>query len=172
MSGRYRKYLRQKDGFTLIELIVVCLLIGLLLSLSVPSMRSSLFSDPLKGAARRTIGLVNGVRELAARQQKPYLLHISHAENQIWYEEDGINTDDQEKDRQLTLPETVRISEVKVAGNELSRMDDTVVWISRKGLMEEVTLRLEDDSGAGLVLGFHPFTDNVTITDNRKSFNN
>ena len=64
-------------GFSLFELLVVCALIGIMVALSVPSLREALFSDPLKTTARKTMGLVNGVRELALRTQQPYFLHIS-----------------------------------------------------------------------------------------------
>ncbi|HDZ90866.1 MAG TPA: prepilin-type N-terminal cleavage/methylation domain-containing protein, partial [Deltaproteobacteria bacterium] len=59
---------RDKRGYTLIELIVVVLLIGLVLTLTAPRLRDSLLSDDLKSAARRLIGITNDLRNEAIRE--------------------------------------------------------------------------------------------------------
>ena len=92
---------RDEKGFTLIELIVVTFLIGIMLSISIPSLRNTFFTDPLKASTRKIIGLVTGVRELAARSQQPYLLHISQMENRIWYEKE---VDGEKKSRKRYSP--------------------------------------------------------------------
>lgn len=164
------KSANRERGFTLLELIVVCALIGIMLSLSIPSLRMSLFSDPLKSSARNLIGLVNGVRELAVRHQQPYLLYISEPEKRIWYErEEKIAVEDVEKQQkkelqELRLPDTVSISGVWVGGDEPSQ-DQTVVWISKQGYIQRTRIRIEDADGTHLIVQFFPFLDSVTIAD-------
>ena len=55
-----------QDAFTLIELLVVCILISIMLAVSVPTFRNTLFSDPIRKAARMITGTIREVR-LAAQ---------------------------------------------------------------------------------------------------------
>jgi prepilin-type N-terminal cleavage/methylation domain-containing protein len=155
-------------GFTLLELVVVCLLIGIMLTFSIPSLRMTFFSDPLKSTARNLIGLANGVRELAVRHQQPYLLHISESEKRIWYERDGNGNKEEEADtrreNEIRLPETVSISGIWI-GEDGSSEEQTVIWISKQGYMQRARVGIEDEEGNQLIVQFFPFLDSVTVTD-------
>jgi prepilin-type N-terminal cleavage/methylation domain-containing protein len=172
------RYLRQsgEGGFTLIELIVVCALIGIMLSLAVPSFRTKIINDPLKAAVRKSIGLVREVRETAARRHKPYLLHINHIDNSIWFEavekvdekeeaEDAEETDESK----WTVPETVEIAGLWVAGEKKSALESTTVWISPEGYMENTVIGFEDDDGSFLAVEFQTFIDEAVIHDEEPS---
>lgn len=158
-----------EKGFTLIELIVVTALIGIMLSLTIPSLRNTFFTDPLKATTRKAIGLVTGVRELAVRSQQPYLLHVNQLENRIWYEPEDAGNEKSESDTQnqgeLQFPESVRISGILVESNESSSVDETVVWISKQGYMTDLILRLEDEDGNYLNVQFYPFIDPALVSD-------
>lgn len=153
------------------ELIIVCILIGLMMAVAAPTMRNALFSDPLKASARNIIGKVTGVRELAVRYQQPYLLHISQSESRIWYEKDGVPADSEEEEekklesRQVQLPEEIEINEIWIGGDGSSVEGKTVVWISKQGYMNPTKIQLQDDDGNELTVEFHPFIDSATISD-------
>jgi prepilin-type N-terminal cleavage/methylation domain-containing protein len=171
-AKRCLQYPTGNDGFTLLELMVVCLLIGLLLSLSIPSLRNSFFSDPLKSAARNLIGLTNGVRQLAIRSQQPYFLHIDETEKRIWIERElKIEKEGQKKEKLvekgLRLPETVSVSGVWV-GDEKQTRDQTALWISKQGIMERTRIGLEDDKGNRLAVQLFPFLDAATVIEDRR----
>ncbi|MBU1565924.1 MAG: prepilin-type N-terminal cleavage/methylation domain-containing protein [Proteobacteria bacterium] len=153
-------------GFSLVELLVVCALISIMVSLSIPALRDSLFSDPLKSTARKTIGLVNGVRELALRTQQPYFLYINRLENRLWYDRD-LKTEDGEHEvtGHLRIPKSVRIEEIILAGKDVTAMEQVAVWITRQGYMHETSIGFADDAGHTLTLKFLPFVDSVQITD-------
>ncbi|MGW8195239.1 MAG: pilus assembly FimT family protein, partial [Desulforhopalus sp.] len=140
-----------RGGFTLVEMIIVCVLIGLMLSLTVPTMRNTIFADPLKSSTRKVIGLVNGVRELAAREQQAYLLHISEAENRLWYEKeihDAASEEDTLQDNsELQLPDAVKISGLLIGGGQTLQQDNSVIWISKHGFIQQTAIRLENDDG-------------------------
>ena len=61
-------------GFTLLELILVLVLIGISTSLVLPRVGEFLFTDPLKAAARGLTGLIGRASQLAQQRQAPYLL--------------------------------------------------------------------------------------------------
>ena len=173
VSGSFPPGMRGIGGFTLLELIVVCALIGIMLSLSIPSLRTTFFSDPLKTTARKLIGLVNGVRELAVRQQQPYLLHINQMEKRVWYEredkKDKIDkkdnmVDEKRHKQELRFPESVILSRVWT-GKDDSSQDQTTIWITKQGYMKQTLIQIEDDAGNNLKVQFFPFLDSAVIAD-------
>ncbi len=164
----------REQGFTLIEMIVVVFLIGIMLSVSIPSMRNTFFTDPLKATTRKIIGMVAGVRELAARSQQPYLLHFSRLENRIWFEKDAAEKDtkdlESQPSEQLLLPESVKITGVWMAGDEGAAEDNKLVWISKQGYLTDTIIRIEDDHGNHLNVYFYPFLDTALVADDLVPF--
>lgn len=163
-----------EKGFTLIELIVVTFLIGLMLSISIPSLQNAFFTDPLKSTTRKIMGLVTGVREMAARSQQPYLLHISQVENRIWYESEAeteeANAFDTVEKRSLEFPESVRISGIWMGGDDGSSQGDKVIWVSKQGYLHNTIIRVEDDDGNSLNVQFYPFLDPALVADQAVPF--
>lgn len=157
------------QGFTLIEMIVVIFLIAIMLSLSIPSLRNTFFTDPLKATTRKIIGLVAGVRDLAVRSQQPYLLHFSRLENRIWYEKDGTGHENKEQEteqvHQLLLPESVKITGFWMAGEDRLAEENSVVWISKQGFLDDTVIRIEDEKGNHLNIQFYPFLNPALVSD-------
>ncbi len=157
-----------EDGFTLIELIVVCTLIGLMLSLSVPSFRTTILNDPLKSTARKSIGLVREVREMAARRHEPYLLHVNHIENSMWFEPEVQKVENEENESlpdKWDLSENVRITGLWVAGDKKSTLEKTVIWVSPDGYLENTVISFEDDDGRSLAVEFQTFLEEAILHD-------
>jgi prepilin-type N-terminal cleavage/methylation domain-containing protein len=159
----------EPQGFTLIELIVVTALIGILLAISVPSLRNTVFTDPLKSTTRKMIGLVTGVRELAVRSQQSYLLHISQLENRIWYEAEIVDKVKKENDPlkggELLLPESVRISGVWTEGDDDSSDGQIDIWINKQGFLSDTIIRIEDSDRNHLNVQFYPFLKPAIVPD-------
>ena len=73
-------------AFTLIELVLVMLIIGLLLAVVAPSLAGLLRSQRLDGAARTVAGMLKEARVRAASDAKPYRLVIDTDDNTCWLE--------------------------------------------------------------------------------------
>ena len=159
-------------GFTLLELIIVCALIGIMLTVSVPSLRSAFFTNPLKSSARQVIGITNEARQKAVRSQQPYHLHLSRLENRLWYEtinpgevedeDDGLG---QNKTRELQLPTSIRLSNLWLKSSGVVSEDKTSIWISKKGYMEQAAIQLSDELGNSLSIQLNPFTDPIAVSE-------
>jgi hypothetical protein len=142
-----------------------------MLSLSIPSLRTTFFTDPLKTTARKIIGLVNGVRELAVREQQPYLLHVSQPEKRVWYEREDkkeskkdLKEDTHRQKQELRFPETINIRAVRMDEND-SAQEQNTIWITKQGYMQQTLIQIENDSGKNLKIQFFPFIDAAVIAD-------
>ncbi len=162
-----------RKGFTLLELIVVCALIGLMLAVGAPSLRDAFFHDPLKTASRKIIGFINDVRESAVSGHQSYIVHFGRTKNKIWYEKDrgggGAGSGDKDEKRKddhvLMLPETVEISEIWTRSKGVFPFDFNEIWVSKRGYMDQLILHLADDDGRVMSLHFSPFLEVVRVFD-------
>jgi len=77
---------RTSRGFTLIELVLVILIIGLLFAVVAPSLGGLLRSQKLDAAARTIVGMLKQARVHAATEAKPYRLVIDSEDNTCWLE--------------------------------------------------------------------------------------
>ena len=159
---------RRQSGFTLMELVIVCLLAGIFLTVAVPTVRNTLLVDQLDSTARKIIGTVGELRNLAVREHTPHLLHFDLQENRLWYELDGsidtFENDEQEK-KGLELPDDVRLVRVLASSQENASGSTVTLWISRKGYMDQTFVQLSDDKGRERTLLFSPFSGSPRIYD-------
>lgn len=153
-------------GFTLLELIIVCVLIGIMLVVSVPTLRNSFIDDRLKATSRKIIGFINGVRELAVREQQSYFLNFDMTEARIWYEKDmkAEVKEEKEEKQELDFPAEVRISEIWTKSEGVYSDNQNRIWISPRGYMDQTILHLADETSV-ISLHFSPFLESVTIYD-------
>ena len=77
---------RTSRAFTLIELVLVILIIGLLLAIVAPSLGGLLRTQKLDAAARTIAGMLKQARVHAATDAKPYRLVIDTEDNTCWIE--------------------------------------------------------------------------------------
>ena len=66
--------LRDVKGYTLIELIVVIILIGLIFSITAPRFQAAVLTDNLKSTTRNLIGKINELRTEAVQKQETQVL--------------------------------------------------------------------------------------------------
>ncbi|MCF8055894.1 MAG: prepilin-type N-terminal cleavage/methylation domain-containing protein [Desulfocapsa sp.] len=157
-------------GFTLLELLIVCLLISISLGLSIPSLRSTLTSDDLAAGSRKVISLVKSSRAKAVTDQEAYLIFYDSAERKLWYQKaDDEKTTD--TSAAITLPSDVYIQDIKQAGGGSAQ--DTMnsgIWISREGYMDKTVIQLADMEGKSLNLVISPFLPTINVTEGPVTF--
>ncbi len=146
------------------ELIIVCILSALFLTVSIPTLRSNLFTNELDSTARKIIGTVQELRNLAVREHAAYLLHFDMDENRLWYEPDGtLNVFDEEPKTGFRLPESVRLSDVQPHSQDKEERGTTTLWISKQGYMDQTVVHLRDQGGEVLSLFFSPFSGSARV---------
>ena len=141
----------EEHGFTLLELLVVSALIAIMLAVSVPAFRTSLFTDQLRQAARSVIGTINEVRQAATGSRNGCFIDVNVSENQLSYHcpeppaEGETDQSNEDKPGRVTkLPAAVRIASLW-RGSEQNVTSGTVsLWINQNGRMDQVIINLTD----------------------------
>lgn len=156
-----------KKGFTLIELIVVVVLIGIMLTLTIPRFRYSLTTNDLNYTTRRLIGLVKGLRDRAVRENKDYSFHIDFNANRFWAGFEAMTQEEQAlaDEKAFVAPTSVRILDVWSKSRGKQAMDSAVVRFSRKGYVEQTMIHLEAADGSQASLLLTPFLGRIKAYD-------
>lgn len=156
-----------EKGFTLIELVVVVLLIGLTMVLSVPRLRYAMLTDDLRGTVRRMVGTVRTLRNEAIREQKVYALHFDLESNRLWA--DSADMTDEERieahQKAFQLPKGVRVLDVWRRGKGKEVAGEAVIRFTKKGYMEQSVIHLGAEDGRRFTLIFSPFLGRVKVLE-------
>jgi len=139
MISATRKNFQQ--GFTLLELIVVVLIICLVLGISYPSMQRGSSMLNLQSASRDVLNTFRFARLKAVSEQTTMLLVINRDERK--FELANVLG---EATRAYTLPNGVNIQRMERAGGEVKDNVMTVRF-APNGNLENVGIRLATDNG-------------------------
>jgi len=166
-----KKITHDTRGFTLLELIVVLVLLGLMLGLTVPKLRQAVLSDNLDATSLRIIGLVEDLRERAISGQVSYVLHLDMREKKIWAFAANATAEEQETamERAFQLPADVSISDIW-SWSKGKLYDETTIYFSKKGYIEQSMIHLQSQDGRQLSLELTPFLGTIKIHDGYVDF--
>jgi general secretion pathway protein H len=158
--------MRRQAGYTLIELAVVILLIGLMLFLAAPRIRQTLLDDSLKSVARHIIAAAKTLRNEAVREQVDYVLHLDLNNNAVWtYSADM--TPEKRSERQknaFKFPPDVKITDVYRIGHEKKVDGDATIVFFKRGYVQPTVVHLAKGDRA-FTLVFQPFLSAVELYD-------
>lgn len=162
---------RNMRGFTLIELILVMVLIGITMAFAVPRFSNFAFSDPLKQTTRKLTLLITQASRLAVRTSRPYFLEYDSQTRRfkvlpVEKKESGEGdfvSDEQDHLPTLQLPDSVLLTDVSFAATEKKSSESFSLRFSDKGYLEPCLIHIRDQGGDQMTLKLSPFVGNVTI---------
>ena len=134
-------------GFTLLELLVVCTLIMILLVVSVPSFRNTLFSSPFHNGTRKVVRTINQARQDALTSRYGCYLIVNIDENRLWHQcplSASLVMEKPEEERATLLPASLRISSVRSKMRRGADGGTAMIWINPRGMMEETIINISD----------------------------
>jgi prepilin-type N-terminal cleavage/methylation domain-containing protein len=134
-----------EKGYTLIELAVVVVLISLFLALSIPRFQYAMVTDDLKTTTRKIIGLVNGLRNEAIREQKSYVFQALAREGAFKF------------------PQGVRILDIWRRGKGKKVDGEAAIRFSKKGYVEQTVIHLGSEDGREFTLELSPFLGTIKM---------
>lgn len=166
LSGAVKRASANEAGFTLMELMIVSALAMLFLSISIPTLRNSLYTNELNATARKVVATVQELRNLAVREHKAYLLHFDLDGNRIWHEPDGtIDAFGDEPKPTTRLPEGVQLDEIQTNSQGSVNLGTMTLWISKQGFMDQTVVYLSDGDDKIVSLFFSPFSGSARVYD-------
>lgn len=162
-----RNHKTNQKGFTLIELIVVIVLIGVMFSFALPRMEGYLFSDGTDRVSRWIVLNVANLKGMAVKDQTRYALNVDVANNAFWVssemmDETGI---EEAKKNSFVLTDDVRIVDVvyPYEGKDDEEMSDILFY--KKGYSDNAIIHMENNDNKRFSYVIEPFMPQVEIKE-------
>lgn len=155
-------------GFTLLELSVVLMILGLMAVLLYPKLSGLLAEEDLRLTALRLAATIERVREQAAAAKRPYRLNYSLDTNEVWVsvlsDEDFVDDASVFSGRK-TLPEGIRLADVSTPGLGTVSEGEGFTTFHPNGYVDASAIHLEDARGQTYSLIINPLTGRTTVYD-------
>lgn len=166
-----------KSGYTLIELAVVILLIGIVTLAVMPRISAFLYPGDLKKAARELIGAILLARTQAVTEGKLYYLFIDLS-NQFYWMLDVPESDLSDSDRvkrtdvvlgesvkKRTLPKGIKFLSVRVGSGELQNSGTQTIRCLPIGITDPAVIHIGKDQDNSCTLILEALTGEVEVKD-------
>ncbi len=157
-----------RDGFTLLELIVVILLLSILLGFAVPAFRDGGVTASKDSVARELLHSIKKLKIAALNRQSIHKLHLNLSENRIWISRQDIPGDQAPRPRlsERTLANDIRIAHVRFPGDRVIRSGEAVIAFYPQGYSDRAVIRLTDDDRTPTDLVVEAFLPMALIASN------
>lgn len=161
-----------RNGFTLIELMVVMLLISIFLAVAIPRFDSGMAHDPLKKVTRWMIHTTRNLRNDAVRLQKVQTLMLDLNNNRMWVVSE---TMDEEAaagaaEQAFRLPSAIRLVDVEFPEADRVSSGTAEIRFHPSGYADNSIIRLEDDDAQRYSFLVEPLLPRVKVIDQWLSF--
>jgi prepilin-type N-terminal cleavage/methylation domain-containing protein len=160
-------FIRCPEGFTLIELTITILLVGFMLSFTLPRIRDVALSDNLKTTVRTLTSTIKELRYQAIKDNQEYFLKFSFASKKLWSDSTYLSEDDRAAalKNAYSPPSDVRIIDIclKDGGKYLSGIIS--IGFSREGYISPSVIHLGSEDGRQFTLSLRPFLGDVEVLE-------
>lgn len=153
--------LGRPDGFTLMELVVVIVLISVMFAVVIPRLDLGGRVGGLEKTVRLVTAQLEARKREAVAQQKARFLVLDLDAQKIGQEAQEGEAGTGEKKADLTpFPEGVTITQVETPGKGTVRQGQVLIRVSKEGYVEQAAVQVSDKSRK-LTLFFEPFLGGI-----------
>ncbi len=156
--------IRNRLGYTLIELIVVIAIVCLTLFFSTPAIRDALIKDDLDSTIHYLEAATRDLRVEAVREQVDQELHISLDDLMIWVSTADMTPGGKDECRRegFQLPEGVKIIDIQPITGEKQSTGETTIGFHRQNYADPVAIHLAKDDRQ-ITLMIEPFLKAIQV---------
>jgi prepilin-type N-terminal cleavage/methylation domain-containing protein len=161
----------RRNGFTLIELVVVMALVGIMLFFTIPNF-AHLLTDDSRMASQWILLQVPKFRGQAASENQLYFLHVDMDNHRLWFSNSGMSDEEasQAMEQGFQLSDDIRILDVLYGEDEFANAGEAFICFYPKGYSDKAILHLEKKNGDRLSFVFEPFLNQVEMIDGYAGF--
>jgi hypothetical protein len=154
--------------------MVILILIGIVLTFTIPRVQTGIVSDDLKESTRKMIGLIRGLKDEAVREHKICFLHFDLESDRYWIDSTVMNEEERARaaEKALTLPKGVHVLDVwfRYKGKEM--VGQTAIRFSEKGYIQPCVIHLGSEDDRVFTLELFPFLGKVKVYEGYIEFEN
>ena len=157
---------RSKGGFTLIELMIVLVIIGITLGYIGPRVFSGLFASNMDRATRDIMSMIQVARSSAVTQHKTYFVRFNIDDKKIaLYPQSESSGLEPKMISERDLPDGVVLKSVKSPYQPMKEHGEMDLRVTPEGVVEQGVIYLEGGFGKTYTLVVKPFSGNLKIYD-------
>lgn len=162
----------EPNGFTLIELVVVMLLISIILSVALPRFSTGIARDPSKKVARWMIHTVRTLRTQAIQKQTVQTLMIDLSSSRMWVTSQSMDEEAlaEAAENAFRLPGGIEIVDVEYAGKDMVSSGTAEISFYPAGYADKVAIRMQDGSAKRFTYLLEPLLPKVKLLEEWVSF--
>ncbi len=166
--------LRQSNGFTLIELIVVISLISIIIFVSVPRFHNETLPDNTKKVSRWIMLTSQSLKEKSFCDQKLYTMHVNMESRRLWVTDESMSEDEVLKAGQkgFMIPDDVEALDVEFPGNNKIISGLANINFYANGYSDMALIHIKDNDDNQLSFLIEPFLSKVKLYETYSGFEN
>jgi prepilin-type N-terminal cleavage/methylation domain-containing protein len=154
-------------GFTLIELTMVILLVGFLLSLTMPGLRDATLGDNLKSTVRILTSTIKELRYQAIKNNQEYFLKFDFGSKKFWTDSPYLSEEDRIAaiENSFSPPSDVRIIDIYLKGEEKNSSGEIGISFTKEGYIYPSIIHLVSEDGRQVTIALMPFLGSVNVME-------
>lgn len=155
-----------EKGYTLIEISVVIVLVGVIFLLAIPRVQDTLTNDRMRSAVRNLSGAARDLKASAVREQVDHFLHLDLDKRVVWNTRDDMTAEVRtvRRSQARPLPSGVRIADVAFADEGKKNQGEVIIRFFTQGYVQPAAIHLTDDERT-MTLIFQPFLSTFEVKD-------
>ena len=157
----------RRDGFTLMELLVVMMLVTIVLAVTVPRFGSGLMQDPKKQLSRWVINTTRALRTEAMEKQTVHALVIDLDNNRMWTVHAGMDEEalSAAAEKAFSLPGAIRLANVHFANEERAASGTTEILFHPAGYADQALIHVEHRTAGRFSFQVEPLLPKVRLLE-------